>query len=105
MLRFCRNHNALADYQPFFERWSDEETANAGYTLCRMVDKMMSTYIEGLETQFVTQGGIKERMYAARTGYRREQDVRLAALEEENKQLKEENRILKERIEKLENPG
>ena len=105
MLRFCRNHNALADYLPFFERWSDEETANAGYTLCRMVDKMMSTYIEGLETQFVTQGGIKERMYAARTGYRQEQDARLAALEEENKQLKEENRILKERIEKLENPG
>lgn len=105
MLLFCRTHNALADYLPFFERWSDEETANAGYTLCRMVDKMMSTYIEGLETQFVTQGGIKERMYAARTGYRREQDARLAALEEENKRLKEENRILKATLEKLENPG
>lgn len=101
LLLFCRNHNALADYQPFFERWSDEETANAGYTLCRMVDKMMSTYIEGLETQFVTQGGIKERMYAARTGYRQEQDARLAALEEENKRLKEENRRLKERLERL----
>ena len=101
LLLFCRNHNALADYQPFFERWSDEETANAGYTLCRMVDKMMSTYIEGLETQFVTQGGIKERMYAARTGYRQEQDARLAALEAENKRLKEENRRLKEKLEKL----
>ncbi len=101
LLLFCRNHNALADYLPFFERWSDEETANAGYTLCRMVDKMMSTYIEGLETQFVTQGGIKERMYAARTGYRQEQDARLAALEAENKRLKEENRKLKEQLEQL----
>lgn len=69
--------------------------SNIGYTLCRMVDKMMMTYIEGLEAQFVTEGGIKERMHAARTGYRKEQDARLQWLESENQSLREEVARLK----------
>lgn len=36
----------------------------------------------------MTEGGIKERMHAARTGYRQEVDARLRALEAENLQLK-----------------
>ena len=38
--------------------------------------------MERLEHTFVTQGGIKERMYQARTGYRKQQDGRLAELEQ-----------------------
>lgn len=102
MLDFCRLHNNPEDYKPFFEQWSLEEMSNIGYTLCRMVDKMMMTFLEGLETQFVTQGGIKERMYAARTGYRQEQDARLQALEQENHRLKAENAMLLAKLEKLE---
>ena len=49
---------------------------------------MMFAYIEKLERQFVTEGGIKERMHAARTGYRKEQDAYMQALEKENQQLK-----------------
>ena len=37
--------------------------------------------MESLERTFVTEGGIKERMHAARTGYRWQQDQRLADLE------------------------
>lgn len=37
----------------------------------------------------VLEGGIKERMHAARTGYRKEVDARRCALEEENKQKKQ----------------
>lgn len=81
-------HNQLADYEPFFNKWTDEEMANTALTLCHMVDKMMMTYIKGLETQFVTEGGIKERMYRARTGFRQAQDQRLAELEKENAYLK-----------------
>ena len=55
--------------------------ANIGLTLCFQVDTMMNKYMEGLEKTFVTQGGIKERMHAARTGYRKQQDERLAELE------------------------
>ncbi len=90
LLSFCREHNNLSDYTPYLERWTDEEMANTGYTLCRMVDKMMTGYIQWLEKQFVEQGGIKERMYAARTGYRQEQDARLRTLETENQQLQQQ---------------
>lgn len=88
LVKFCRKHNQLADYEPFFSKWTDEEMANTAVTLCHMVDKMMMTYIKGLETQFVTEGGIKERMHRARTGYRQAQDQRLAELEKENAYLK-----------------
>lgn len=39
-------------------------------TLCHITDKMCSTYLKYLEQEFITKGGIKERMHAARTGYR-----------------------------------
>lgn len=89
LLVFCRQHNKLDDYEPFFQKWNAEEMANTALTLCHQVDKMMMTYIEGKERQFVKEGGIKERMYAARTGYRQGIDQRLKALEAENARLKE----------------
>lgn len=89
---FCHNHNDYCDYASFVEKMNDEEFANLMLTLCHQTDKLMNAYIEKLEHQFVTEGGIKERMYAARTGYRQEQDARLMALIEENKKLK--NRIV-----------
>ena len=84
MLAFCREHNIPEDYLPFFEKWTDEEMCNIGLTLCHMVDKMMTTFITQLEGQFVTQGGIKERMTAARLGYRTDQREQLRQLEAEN---------------------
>lgn len=89
LLKFCRTHNRLAEYEPYFQIWSAEEMANTALSLCHMIDKMMMTYITGLETQFIQEGGIKERMYKARTGYRQSQDERLAFLERENARLKE----------------
>ena len=46
LLAFCRAHNDLADYEPYFTKWSDEEIANCALTLCHMVDKMMTTTLE-----------------------------------------------------------
>ena len=63
---------------------------------------MMCAYIKRLERIFIEEGGIKERMYAARTGYRKAQDERLHALEKENLQLKTEISTLKKRIIELE---
>ena len=87
---FTKAHNTLADYEPFFQKWSAEEMANVGLTLCYQVDTMMNKYMEGLERTFVTQGGIKERMHQARTGYRQQQDERLADLEKLVPQLQEQ---------------
>ena len=36
--------------------------------------------MENLEQEFIKEGGIKERMYRARTGYRQQQDERLKQL-------------------------
>lgn len=83
MLQFCRKHNRLEEYEGFFSKWTDEEMANIALTLCHMVDKMMTTYLHQLEEQFVKEGGIKERMHAARTGYRQAEMERLAFLERE----------------------
>lgn len=92
---FCHNHNDYSDYESLVVRMNDEEMANLLLTLCHQTDKLMCAYIEKLEKQFVTEGGIKERMYAARTGYRQQQDAYLRALEAENQQLKSELAALK----------
>lgn len=99
MLSYCRYHNKLEDYEPFFSKWSDEEMCNCAITLCNMVDKMLMSFLAKLDREFVTEGGIKERMYKARTGYRQKQDERLKQLEEENPRLIKQILELKEQLE------
>lgn len=98
---FCHSHNDYSDYAPLVAKMSDEEMANLLLTLCHQTDKMMCAYIEKLEHRFVTEGGIKERMYAARTGYRKEVDARMRALETENAALKQKIKKLEEEIERI----
>lgn len=95
---FCHSHNDYSDYEPLVNKMSDEEMANMALTLCHQTDKMMCAYIEKLEKQFVTEGGIKERMYAARTGYRQAQDARMKALEAENVALKQRIAELEQKL-------
>ena len=99
MLTYCRYHNKLEDYEPFFSKWSDEEMCNCAITLCHMVDKMLMSFLAKLDREFVTEGGIKERMYKARTGYRQKQDERLKQLEEENPRLIKQILEQKEQLE------
>ena len=98
---FCHTHNDYCDYEPLLAKMNDEEMANMALTLCHQADKMMCAYIEKLEERFVTEGGIKERMHAARTGYRQEQDAHMQALEAENAELKKRIKELEERLERL----
>ena len=83
MLKFCREHNRTEDYQNYLEKWTDEEMANIALTLCHMVDKMMTTYQKQREEEFVKEGGIKERMTAARLGYRTNQREEIERLKRE----------------------
>ena len=108
MLTFCQKHNKIEDYEPFFDRWTDEEMANAAVTLCCMVDTMMQTYQKKKEQEFVTEGGIKERMAAARLGYRSDKKEELeAAYQEINtlrarlQQLEQENAHLRQQLAEL----
>lgn len=102
---FCHSHNDYGDYAPLLSKMNDEEMANLALTLCHQTDKMMCSYIEGLERQFVTQGGIKERMYAARTGFRKEQDAHMQALEAENQLLRKRIKEIEEKLERIEKAG
>ena len=83
MLKFCRNHNRWEDYEKLAAKMNAEEMANTALTLCHMVDKMMISYQKKLEKEFVTEGGIKERMTAARLGYRTNQQQEIARLRQE----------------------
>lgn len=101
MLHYCREHNSLEDYEPFFEKWTDEEAANIAITLCRMVDKMMNSYQQKKEQEFITEGGIRERMTAARLGYRTNQRESIECLTREIEALKQENLMLKNKLKQL----
>ncbi len=97
-LKFCRAHNRVEDYEPFLEKWTDEEIANCANTLCHMVDKMIATHLAAKERDFTENGGIRERMTAARLGRRKTQNEEIAALKAENASLRREIEQLKARM-------
>jgi four helix bundle suffix protein len=80
MQTFCRNNNKIEQYQPYFEIWNNEEMSNIALTLAYMVDTMLNHYLITLEKDFVSKGGIKERIYKARTNYRQDQDNQIQNL-------------------------
>lgn len=75
MLEYCRSHNRLEDYSPYFEKWNGEEMANVASTLSHMIDKMITSYQEKTEKEFVSEGGIRERMTRARIDYRNKKKI------------------------------
>lgn len=89
--RFCREKTALEDFSVFFQKWNDDEMANCAICLAHMIDKALATTIAKKDEEFVTQGGIRERMTAARLGYRTDQRERIVALERELTALRAEN--------------
>ena len=108
MLSFCREHNDYADYEKLAEKMSAEEFCNMAITVCRMTDKMLVSYLEHLEQRFVTEGGIKERMTAARLGFRSDKKEELEtayreinALRARLQQLEQENTLLRHQLEEI----
>lgn len=98
MVNFCRQNNRWEAYQELASKLSAEEFCNMALSLCHITDKMFDGYLKHLEKRFIKEGGIKERMHAARTGYRESIDRRLRELEAENQRLKAENEELKSRL-------
>lgn len=101
LLKFCRAHNALEDYEPHFDKWSDEEFANCANSLCHMVDRMLSTHLASKAEDFKENGGIKERMTAVRLGRRKTQNEEIASLKRQNEALRRENLALKAEVARL----
>ncbi len=98
LLKFCRAHNRIEDYEPFFGKWTDEELANCANTLCHMVDRMMATHLAKKAEDFTENGGIKERMTAARLGRRKMQNEEIAELKARVTALERENAALRARL-------
>ena len=80
LVDFCRNRNRVEDYESYFTTMTDEELANMALTLCHFVDRMMTKHLAKLEHTFVEEGGIKERMTAARLGRRQSQNEEIQTL-------------------------
>lgn len=80
MLDFCRYHNDLKDYEPFFTKWDEECFCNCAITLCHMVDKMLMNYMEEEALDFKENGGIREQMTRVRLGFRATQKEEITDL-------------------------
>ena len=59
MFKYCRYHNKLQDYAPYFDQWTDEQMCNYAITLCHFIDRMMMSFLKKLEQEFITEGGIR----------------------------------------------
>ena len=66
--------------------------------MCHMVDKGLDSYIKNLDRQFVEEGGIRERMTAARLEKRASQKEQIEQLKAENAALRREIAALKRRL-------
>ena len=93
---FCREHSQWEDYKPLLAKMNDEELANMAVCLCHQVDAAMTKYIERKDREFTTEGGIRERMTAARLGQRETQQATIERLTAEIEMLRRENARLKQ---------
>ena len=93
IVNYCRYHNKLEEYEPFFESWTDEVMGNYALSLCHIIDKMLVSFLEKLENEFITEGGIKERMYRARTGH----------LNKQNEKIKQQDEKIRQQDERIKN--
>lgn len=100
---FAIHHSEVDDYMPYFQRWTDEEMANCALCLCHMVDKAMCSFISKKDREFVEQGGIRERMTAARLDQRGTQKEIIERQQHEIEQLRSQVASLQRELNALKN--
>lgn len=102
MLDFCRQHFEYQDFQEMLPKMNGEEMANLAICLCHQVDSALEKYIEKKDREFTTEGGIRERMTAARLDQRETQRQIIARQEQEIAALKQEIARLRALLDRLE---
>lgn len=70
MRQYARSRQIQQDYATNIQRMNDEELANLCITLIHQATYMLHKLLATMQTRFVTEGGIKERMYQTRLNYR-----------------------------------
>ena len=73
MREYARSEQIKKDYAEKIQRMNDEEIANLCITLIHQAMYMLHKLLVTMQNRFVTEGGIKERMYQSRTAYRNKQ--------------------------------
>lgn len=68
----CKKHTDSAYFRKAITVRPDKTIANIAITLNRQTDSLLRKLIDHLKTEFLTHGGIKEEMYAARKEWRRQ---------------------------------
>ena len=81
MRAYAKSSEFSNEYALKIQQMSDEEIANLCITLIHQAMSMLHNLLATMQRRFVTEGGIKERMHKARTGYRQQLDSRLEDLE------------------------
>ena len=70
MRQYARSEDIKKDYAAKILRMNDEEIANLCITLIHQAMYMLHKLLVTMQNRFVTEGGIKERMYQSRVKYR-----------------------------------
>ena len=70
MRQYARSEEIRKDYAEKIQRMNDEEIANLCITLIHQAIYMLHKLLVTMQNRFVTEGGIKERMYQSRGSYR-----------------------------------
>ena len=70
MRKYARSEQIIKENAVKIRLMNDEEIANLSITLIHQAMYMLYKLLVTLQNRFVTEGGIKERMYQARTSYR-----------------------------------
>ena len=73
MRTYARSESIKSTYAQHIRNMNDEEIANLCITLLHQASVMLQRLLETMQHRFITEGGIKERMFKARTDYRNEQ--------------------------------
>ena len=101
MLDYCRDHYRYADYQMLLPRLNGEELANMALCLCHQVDSALEKYIERKDREFTTEGGVRERMTAARLDQRETQRETIARQQQEIARLQQQIARLQQQVARL----
>ena len=70
MRQYARSEGIKKEYAATIQRMNDEEIANLCITLIHQAIYMLHKLLVTMQTRFVKEGGIKERMYQSRVNYR-----------------------------------
>jgi len=73
MRQYARSNQIKKDNALNIQKMNDEEIANLCITLIHQANYMLHKLLETMQDRFVTEGGIKERMFQSRVNYRNNQ--------------------------------